>query len=202
MDNFRAIIASNLIKLRTNAGMTQAELGEKLNYSDKTISKWERAEAIPDVLVLKRLSEIYGIGLDDLLSASDGWKPKPEGIDALPQEKREELFRPSMVMLVSFLGVWTLAVLIFVIFWVIGSLQWIVFAAAVPASLTVLLVLNTIWYQGKYNLPIVAALVFSLIAVVYLALKTYHPWQLFLVVVPAELIVFLSFRIRKHSKGA
>ena len=48
MDELKLIFASNLIRLRTAAGMTQAELGEQLNYSDKSISKWERGEAIPD----------------------------------------------------------------------------------------------------------------------------------------------------------
>ena len=39
MDELKLIFASNLIRLRTAAGMTQAELGEQLNYSDKSISK-------------------------------------------------------------------------------------------------------------------------------------------------------------------
>ena len=55
MDELKLIFASNLIRLRTAAGMTQAELGEQLNYSDKSISKWERGEAIPDAMVLKRI---------------------------------------------------------------------------------------------------------------------------------------------------
>lgn len=53
MDELKLIFASNLIRLRTAAGMTQAELGEQLNYSDKSISKWERGEAIPDAAVLQ-----------------------------------------------------------------------------------------------------------------------------------------------------
>ena len=61
MDELKLIFASNLIRLRTAAGMTQAELGEQLNYSDKSISKWERGEAIPDAAVLKRMSEIFGV---------------------------------------------------------------------------------------------------------------------------------------------
>ena len=56
MDELKAIFASNLIKLRTGAGLTQAELGEMLHYSDKSVSKWERAEAIPDAFVLKAIA--------------------------------------------------------------------------------------------------------------------------------------------------
>ena len=73
MDELKLIFASNLIRLRTAAGMTQAELGEQLNYSDKSISKWERGEAIPDAAVLKRMSEIFGVTVDYLLDEHDAW---------------------------------------------------------------------------------------------------------------------------------
>ena len=78
MDELKLIFASNLIRLRTAAGMTQAELGEQLNYSDKSISKWERGEAIPDAAVLKRMSEIFGVTVDYLLNEHDAWQPGPE----------------------------------------------------------------------------------------------------------------------------
>ena len=58
--------------------MTQAELGEQLNYSDKSISKWERGEAIPDAAVLKRMSELFGVTVDYLLNEHDAWQPGPE----------------------------------------------------------------------------------------------------------------------------
>ena len=50
MDNqaFREIVAQNIYYLRTVNHLTQYELGEKLNYSDKAISKWERADGLPD----------------------------------------------------------------------------------------------------------------------------------------------------------
>jgi transcriptional regulator with XRE-family HTH domain len=66
MDDIRLIVACNIIRLRTGAGMTQAELGEKLNYSDKTISKWERAESLPDASVLKQIGELFHVSVDDL----------------------------------------------------------------------------------------------------------------------------------------
>ncbi|MBQ3404645.1 MAG: helix-turn-helix transcriptional regulator [Oscillospiraceae bacterium] len=68
MDELKSVFASNLIKLRTASGMTQAELGEKINYSDKSISKWERAEALPDAFNLKKLAEIFNTTVDALLS--------------------------------------------------------------------------------------------------------------------------------------
>ena len=78
MDELKLVVASNLIKLRQAAGMTQAELGEKLNYSDKTVSKWERGESIPDAYVLTRLAELYGLTVDDLLHNDDQWQDPVE----------------------------------------------------------------------------------------------------------------------------
>ena len=57
----KLVFASNLINLRTAAGMTQAELGTQLNYSDKTVSKWERGEAVPDAYVLTQLAALFGV---------------------------------------------------------------------------------------------------------------------------------------------
>ena len=42
MDTLEEIVAYNLTELRKNARLTQAELAEKINYSDKSVSKWER----------------------------------------------------------------------------------------------------------------------------------------------------------------
>ena len=66
-------------------------------------------------------------------------------------------------------------------------------------TLITLLVLHTVWRGGKNNLFIVGALVLSVFVAVYLILLEYNPWQIFLLAIPAELIVFLSFRLKKRS---
>lgn len=190
MDELKSVFASNLIKHRTAAGMTQAELGEKLNYSDKSVSKWERAESLPDAAVLKKLAGIFSVTLDDLLRQDT----------FTPRTRLESETSRRAILLVALAGIWTLALLIFVIFWIAGSLPWIIFAYCVPASLIVALVLNSIWNEGKSNVYVVAALVFSIVGVLYLSLLRYNPWQLFLVVIPGELVVWASFRIRKKQK--
>ena len=75
LSELKLITASNIIKLRTQAGLTQAELGAKLNYSDKTISKWERGDAIPDAFVLTELAEIFNVSVDYILSSHTDWEP-------------------------------------------------------------------------------------------------------------------------------
>ena len=56
MDNLNYIVSKNLSDLRKRNGLTQAELAEKLNYSDKAVSKWEKGESLPGVEVLYKLS--------------------------------------------------------------------------------------------------------------------------------------------------
>ncbi len=196
MEETRLVLASNIIKLRQKAGMTQVELGERLNYSDKTISKWERADALPDVLVLKQLGELFHVSLDDLLTAHDRWeRPQSEEVKGFLHK-----YSATAITLVSIAGIWTVAILIFAILWILGSIEPSIFMYSVPASLTTYLVLHSLWRGGKYNAYIVGALVVSIISAVYVALIRYHMWQLFLIVIPAEIVVFLSFRIKKARK--
>ena len=66
MQELKNIIAKNIQECRNACGLTQLELAEKLNYSDKAVSKWERGESLPDISVLKKMSEIFGVSLDYL----------------------------------------------------------------------------------------------------------------------------------------
>ncbi len=192
MDELKASFASNLIRLRTEAGMTQAELGEKLHYSDKAVSKWERAESVPDAWVLKELGRLFGVTVDELLSEPGQWSPPP----TLRTEK--ETYSRLFIILCSIAGIWTLCMVEFVVVWlVLDSIQWIVFVAAVPLSLIALLVFNSVWFRGKHNMYIVMALVLSLVLLIYLLLLRRNIWQIFLILIPAELVTFLAFQIRK-----
>ena len=194
MDDLKVITASNIINLRTAKGMTQAELGELLNYSDKSVSKWERAEAVPDAYVLKNMSGIFGVSVDYLLSSHDSWE-RPESF-----KKEERNFHSNIITLLVIFGIWTLAFLIYIIGWLLEANWWLLFIYAVPVSLVTFLVLNSVWEQGKNNRHIIYALVASVFITVYITFRSYNPWQILLLLVPAELIVFLSFRIKKSHK--
>lgn len=192
LEDLKVITASNIINLRTKAGMTQAELGELLSYSDKSISKWERAEAIPDAFVLKSMSEIFGVSVDYILSAHDKWQPEPE--------KAEVGYSSNVITMISIVGIFTLALLAFIVTWILESPKWIIFIWMIPVLLVTHLVLNSVFNKGKNNFYIVAALVASIIAVVYLTFISQNWWPLFILIVPAEVIVFLCFRVKKTHK--
>ncbi len=194
MEDLKVITASNIINLRTAKGMTQAELGELLNYSDKSVSKWERAEAVPDAYVLKKMSEIFGVSVDYLLNSHDSWE-KPESF-----KKEERNFHSRIITTLVIAGIWTLAFLIYIIGWLLDANWWLVFVYALPVSLITLLVLNSVWEQGKNNRHIIYGLVASLFIAAYLTFMSFNPWQIFLLLIPAEFIVFLSFRIKKSHK--
>lgn len=192
MEEIKAHVAANLIRLRTAAGWTQAELADRIHYSDKSISKWERAEGLPDAVVLKALADQFGVTVDYLLEAHEGEMPVET-----PEKPR---VNTHMIVLVALVGIWTVAMLIYVIFWILGKQVWLVGVAAMPVTLVALLVFNSLWNRGRFNMWIVAALVLSVFLLVYLCLQPYNPWQLFLVAVPAEILVFLSFHITKRNK--
>ena len=189
MEDLKFITAANIISLRTKAGMTQAQLAELLNYSDKSVSKWERAEAVPDAYVLKHMSEIFGVSVDYLLSSHNDWEPI--------SQKQKRRYRSEIIVLISMAGIWTLAFFIFIIGWILGHMLWLVFIYAVPISLITLLVFNSVWENGKRNYYIFSTLVASIFVMVYLTLLRWNPWQLLLLIIPAELIVFLAFRVKK-----
>ena len=188
----KLICASNLIRLRNAAGMTQAELGARLNYSDKSVSKWERGEAIPDAWVLTRLAEIFGVTVDYLLSSHDAWVP-PGQEDEGPQYSR------GMIYAVAILAVWTMALTVFVVVWWLGILWWPIFAVALTTSANVYLALSVYFKRLKNLQYMLAALVLSIFVLIYvLTLPLGNKWQLFLIAVPAEVLVFLACNIKRR----
>ena len=190
MEELKVITASNIINLRTAKGMTQAELGELLSYSDKSVSKWERAEAVPDAYVLKKMSEIFGVSVDYILNSHDEWKP-------LKENGKERGYSSRVITTIAIAGIWTFALFLYIIGWLMESNWWLVFIYALPVSLITLLVRNSVWEKGKHNRHIVYALVASIMLTIYLSFLPFNPWQILILLIPAELLVFLSFRVKK-----
>ena len=198
MEDLKLIVASNIINLRKEAGMTQAELASKLSYSDKSVSKWERAEALPDVYVLKSMAEIFGVTVDHIIYSHASW---------IPPVKKNILsdMDAKTITEICMMGIGFMALLIFVILWILGNFAWITFVYAMPVALTTLLVLHSIWQEGRFNYIIIGALVFSVFSAVYFSFYIFagqNFWQLFLVVFPGELIVYLYSRFGKREKKA
>ena len=192
MDERKATIASNLIRLRLAAGMTQAEVGEKLNYSDKTISKWERGEVTTDVFVLMEIAALFDVSVDYLI------KPHAEIEPIVYNKPSEPHYNTRAITAIAVLGVWTLALLVFLVLWWAGHAVWLLPVFAVPVSLVVLLVLQSVFHKGHGNRYIIAAIAVSLVTALYLTFLQNNPWQIFLLLIPISAIVFLAFHIKKR----
>ena len=70
-------IGSFIAALRKANGLTQKQLAEKLNVSDKAVSRWERDECAPDLSLIPVISEIFGITSDELLR---GQRAAPDAV--------------------------------------------------------------------------------------------------------------------------
>ena len=194
LSELKLVTASNIIKLRTGRGLTQAELGAMLNYSDKTISKWERGEAIPDAYVLTQIADIFGVTVDGLLSPPDRWQPPEE-------EKKPELsYSIDVIIALSVIGVWTLALTAFVALWLAHIICWQIFVVTLPVSILTYLVLICVFGKKRHLQFVIALFVLSLFIMAYLLFVHSNPWQIFLVCVLAEALVFLSCNIKKRPK--
>jgi transcriptional regulator with XRE-family HTH domain len=203
LNELKLVSASNIIRLRTEAGLTQAELGAKLNYSDKTISKWERGEAIPDAFVLTELAEMFGVTVDYLLTSHDALEaPQEEEPEKKTEPESTEItYSVEVMMALIFLSIWTAALLAFVVLWLAAGIIWPrIFAIALPVSLLVLLILMSVFKKTKSLQYVIAAFVFSIFVMLYFLIPDYKPWQLFLISVPAVAIVFLACNMQKKPQ--
>ncbi len=195
MLQFKQTVAKNITALRTLHKLTQQQLGERLNYSDKTISKWERAEALPDIFVLKQMADLFSVTVDYFLqehAQTEAILEKAEN----PHQKVEERNR-ALIMAIVVLGIYAVATLVYTVMLLSGYSEWRIFIYTVPVAAITLLVLNTIWKDGKGNLYFVSALLWSIIACIYFALWRYNLWQIFVIGAIPQLIVILCFAIRK-----
>lgn len=82
------IIAENISLYRRLNGLTQTELAEAIGYSNKSVSKWERDEGLPDILMLISLSDIYGITVSELIGQTEKSKETKEKIKAFEKDKK------------------------------------------------------------------------------------------------------------------
>ncbi|MBQ7160692.1 MAG: helix-turn-helix transcriptional regulator [Clostridia bacterium] len=191
------IIARNIAELRKYLGLTQSELAEKLNYSDKAISKWERAESFPDILVLSELTSMCGVPLDYLVTDHEGRPLKPDD----PKKKRNHYIIAFMSVALTWL-LSTLAVLI--VKWAVPefSYGWIILLGAMIASEVIVLVFNSVWGNRKMNYVIITVLMWSGLTAFYLIFPFAQP-AVFFIGIPGQLIIILwsmlSFKMSKKE---
>lgn len=194
MDELEAIVSSNLTALRKRRGWTQAELAEKIHYSDKSVSKWERGEALPDLKVLKTLSELYGVTVDCFLTEGAAEDPAPYMAPA------SKLRYQIWVTLLAVCIVWLAATALFSYSLLnAGEGFWTAFIWAIPASAVVIAVFDRRYFRGKLSFPVASIFLWGVITAIFLQWLDYHMWALFIIGAPAQIGLVLMHQIRRVS---
>ena len=203
----RVRLGTNIASYRKQQGLTQLSLAEKLNYSDKAVSKWERGESMPDVLTLVQLSELFGVSVNELLEDPNRL-PEKNGIVVEKMEKAVEKTLKRKADKLSILGlssllVWFVALLIFVIVSSIGvAKSWVAFFYAIPANAIVMLCLLSAWHDFRWNKTLISVLMWGGLLSIYVSLLLFaglNIWKLFLLGVPGQLAILLWFRMFRKT---
>ena len=187
MQDIKQLIGRNITRLRTVSHLTQAKFAERLNYTDKAVSKWERGESLPDIVVLKQIADMFGVSVDYLLS-EHGDDEKP----AVGEEKKIRDRNHFIIALMAIVIVWFLAVFVyFLVNSVTGKFLWQAYLVAVPISSIVALVFNSIWGRTRANYIIISVLMWSTLITFYVLLLKYNIWTIFLLGIPGQTSVVL-----------
>lgn len=198
MNDIKSIVAKNISQLRQEKGMTQIELAEKLNYSDKAVSKWERGESLPDIGTLVEVAKLFGVTLDYLV--------KEEHKEKVFKGPRKRKYNKSLILGISLILVLFIALAVFVLISVISEkyylYQWLVFVYAVPASMIVWLVMSTVWFRSKYNYIAISLLMWSGLASIHLSCLPFgrNAWLVYLLGIPGQIAIIMWSKMKLKSK--
>ncbi len=202
-------IGKNIASYRKRLRMTQAGLAEKLNYSDKAVSKWERGESVPDVQTLMQLAEMFDITVNDLLVDPNELPENPGTVERVMGKAVEKTLKRKadkrIILGLSTVLVWSVALLLFVI---LSSLDieksWTAFVYAIPVTAIVLLSLRSAWKDFRWNQGLISTIVWGSLLSVYMLLFVHfglNIWKIFLLGIPGQIAVLLWFRLyHKQTK--
>lgn len=203
-ENFKTEFGNRLSAARKEKGITQQQLAEMINYSDKAVSKWERGEGVPDVLTLCDICEKLGTSPDFLCGTEHN---KPE-IKSEKGKKKKVI--STFVPAISVAGVFFIcSVLYFVLknIPLTSEYAFLSFGLAVPVSFIVLLVLSFIWWHSRSQLICLSGLIWSVGISVYIIISRFfelhYSSYVFISCAILQIIAILVFvfvRKLKHSE--
>lgn len=185
----RVNFANRLNDLRRGSGMTQLELAQKLNYSDKSVSKWERAEGVPDLYVVTQIADIFEVSVDDLLS------DKPFRRHFISRNK----------LLVTFLALsvpWLLATLTN---WILGLVfedlsLWRLYIYAIPVTAVVALIFTCIWWKKIWQFLSVSAIIWSVPTSIFISFNLPKNEFVYIVAGVVQIMAVLAYLIKTPKK--
>ena len=210
IEKLKLYIGSNISQYRKRAGLTQAGLAEKLNYSDKAVSKWERGESVPDVLTLALLADQFDITVNDLLSDPDALPENPTNLEAAMTKVSEKALKrkanKNVIQALSSTLVWFVALFAFVIlssFDFLERYSCLLFFVAIPANAIVLLSLRSAWHDFRWNKALISIIVWGSLLSFYVTILLFwkvHLWRMFLLGIPGQMAILLWFKLFRPAK--
>ena len=140
-------IAKNITELRKNAGMTQARLAEEIGYSDKSVSKWERGDGVPDIVCLKNIADLFGVSVDYLLESEHSTSPAAAAQDNSAQSDEQNqsesyIINRAAIVGVTLAGILMLSATVFVILKLCGIVSALPFVIACPVFALLIVIFN------------------------------------------------------------
>ena len=207
-EKLRLQLGANIASYRKRARMTQAALAEKINFSDKAVSKWERGESIPDLPTIVQLAEVFDITVNDLLVDPDALPENTGKVEQIMSKAVEKTLKrkanKKVILGLSSILVWFVALLCYVVF---SSLKmansWLAFIYAVPVDCIVCLSLRSAWRDFRWNQTLVSGIMWGGLASIFASLLVWahiNVWKLFLLGIPGQIAIFLWFRLFRGTK--
>lgn len=195
MENINLVIGNNIKTLRKANKLTQYELAERLNYSNKAISRWESGEIIPDVVTLNRICEVFNIPISKIFE-------KDLTNKSAVKNYHLQIGNKLAISLLAILLVWFIATIGFVYSGVIfGVYYWQLFVWAIPFSCVLAIIFNSIWGKKRLNFVFITILVWSLLTCIYLWLLVYNVWPIFIIGIPMQVAIILWSNIIKNLEN-
>ena len=196
-------IGANIASYRKRLQLTQAGLAEKLNYSDKAVSKWERGESAPDVQTLVQLADLFEITVNDLLVDPNELPENPGRVERVMGKAVEKTFKRKadkrIILMLSTVLVWFVALLIFVVLSSVNiPKSWLAFIYAIPANAVVLLTLRSAWRDFRWNQALISMIMWGGLLSIYITMIVFldlNLWKLFLLGIPGQVAIILWSRL-------
>ena len=179
--------SQNLTKLRKSNGLTQLSLAEKLNYSDKAVSKWEVGSVLPDIETMTHIAEFFGTTVNDLI---------------YPEKKKFLRVFWQNHILITLLSIglaWFIATIVFLILQHTTDISrlWLVFMFTITASTIILLVLSCLWFKKLMITISTSLLLWSVILTIFLTINKASLWVIFIVGFVGQLLILFWSRLKK-----
>ena len=194
-ENLKITIGRNIAEYRKIAKLSQIEFAEKLNYSDKAVSKWERGESLPDIVVLKQIADIFEITVNDLIGQTSH-KKKLLSLRKLLKNK-------ILIILLSVGLVWLIASVAYVfltMFNVLPNYTWLSFIYAIPISFIVCIVFTGRWKMTTLLTIFESLFVWTLALSICLSITYNNIWLLFIIGLPLQGLIVLWYFYQKRKR--